>query len=47
MYMGILPCFSIIFMKGNHFCGFLFAFLNDAALPNWGLLSEEQILTLI
>ena len=35
--IGTLPCFSVIFNKGNNFRD-SFASLADMALPNWGLL---------
>ena len=32
MCIGIPSCFSVIFTKGNNFCKFLFASLEDEAL---------------
>ena len=37
MCTGIMPCFSVIFIKGNNFCDFLFAPL-DKVLPKRNLL---------
>ena len=35
--------FQQFFAKGNNFCDFLFAFLADVVLLNWGLLLQEKI----
>ena len=44
--MGTPPCFSAIFTKGNNFCDFLFAALDEIALPNSGILLMERICSL-
>ena len=36
-------CFSAIFTKGDNFCDFLFATLDNEAPLKWGLLLEERI----
>ena len=41
--IGIPSYFPAIFTKGNNFCDFLFAFLDDEALQKWGLLLKERI----
>ena len=33
---GTPICFSAIFVKGNIFCDFLWASLDNVALPKWG-----------
>ena len=49
--MGTIPCFSTIFIKGNDFCDFLFASLDNtpskfgSTLKGQNLLGEEQILS--
>ena len=37
------PAFSAMFTKGDHFCDFLFAHLEDKVFPKWDLLFEERI----
>ena len=35
--------FQLFFFKGNNFCYFLFASLDEETLQNWGLLLKERI----
>ena len=37
------PSFSTMFSKGDNFCNFLSAFLEDEVFPKWGLLLKERI----
>ena len=41
--MGMPSWFSTIFTKGNNFCDFLFAFLDNVAFPKLGLLLKVYI----
>ena len=41
--MSTPPYFPTIFTKGNNFHDFLFAYLDDLALPKWDLLLKERI----
>ena len=40
-YMGTSPSFSAMFLKGDNFRDFLFAYLEDKVFPKWGLLLKE------
>ena len=41
--MGLSPSFSSIFSKRDHFCKFLFLYLEDKIFPKKGLLLKERI----
>ena len=41
--MGAPSDFLAIFSKGDIFCSFLFAFLNDKTLTKWDLLLKKRI----
>ena len=40
---GCTTMFSTIFTRGNNFCDFLFAFLDETALLKWDLLLQKRI----
>ena len=42
-WMDVSPCFSAIIKKVNNFSELLFDFLDNHALPKWGLLLKERI----
>ena len=42
--MATLPYFSAIFTLGHNFCDLLFASLDIADLPNWGLLLKNEFI---
>ena len=44
--MSTPPSFSAIYSKGDNFCDFLFAYLNDKVFSKWGLLLKERICSL-
>ena len=39
--MGIPTSISALFSKGDNYCDFLFAYLEDEVLSKWGLLLKE------
>ena len=40
--MATSLCFPLFFTKGNNFCDFSFAYLDNKVLPKWGLHLEEK-----
>ena len=40
--MGTPPSYSAMLSKGDNFCEFLFAYLEDEVFPKWGLLLRKE-----